>query len=138
MKYNYDAKYLIDLLKNKRKREKVRQIVPLKYEEFFKTTYSSQTSDMFGEGEMLIFYDENDEVESIEIYGEEGEFFFLSYQVLGKSYGELKKFLDKNNINYKYQDLGLILNHYNMEFYIPNVDEDGDNAIVKSVYIQAF
>ena len=73
----------------------------------------------------------------IELYMPEAKLWIGDYQFLGKTFAQVKNKLNEMNITFKEQKDGTGINIMNdsVRFYIPDIPELVDLAIIKAVYI---
>lgn len=136
MNFFYDKKNILTLFEGIQKREDIRKIIPLKYETFKKTPFSKNTSDFFGDLEVMCRYDENNLLSGVELYYPKAEFYFNEKQMLGIKLSCLIYFLKEHEVEYYLDGDSIIVDQYGLDFYIPEYDNEAGNAIVKSIYIK--
>lgn len=134
MKYYYDKVNLLSIFSSVTDRDSVRKIMNLKYRCYKKSFLSKNTSDFFGKAEVMCEYDLKNNLTAVELYYPEAQLFYDDFQLLGINVKELTDFLKDKKKSYIYNNLSLISDK--MHFYIPNYDDEMENAIVESVYLK--
>lgn len=132
MKLIFSKEFMLDVLDGNYSRDNVRNKMNLPYNEFKKTPFSKNTSDMFAESSFLFTYDINDNLKEIEIYNNV-EFDFLGERIFKTNFLELKNILKKLKISYEIIETSIITDEKSINFYFPDLDEDGDNAKLESI-----
>ncbi|HHQ1839987.1 hypothetical protein [Acinetobacter sp. AKBS16] len=138
MDFYYSQTDGLTILKGIRNREDVRAAIGVEYRVLPKTEFSENSTDSFGRLIAQCWYDEANVLIEIELYDLDARLFLSDKNLLGISYFELKEILKSLDILYTLDDEGLGGNIFNdtVRFYIPNIDEEGDNAKVEAIWIK--
>lgn len=115
-------------------RAKVRACLGGPFRSFKKTFLSTNTLDSFDSHGVHVYYCDNDRVKGIELF-RDSEFTWAGERLLGENYIYLKGFLAVRGVGFSSNDSGVDVDAYGLSFYIPDVSDEGDGAIVESVYI---
>ena len=99
-------------------REDVRKILGTSFKKTFKKTkFSKNTTDDFSF--CHVFYDEQDKVEAIEVFGD-SEFLFKGKNLFLSQFSDLKTFLGDNAIGFAEDDSGLRSDDIGLSVYAPD------------------
>lgn len=138
MDFYYSQTDGLTILKGGRNREDVRKAIGTEYRVLPKTEFSENSTDSFGQLIAKCWYDKANVLAEIELYDLDARLFLSDKNVLGISYLELKEILKGLDYLYIVDDENLGVNIFDdmVRFYIPNMDEDGNNAKVEAVLIK--
>ncbi|MBE8589980.1 hypothetical protein IQK56_03015 [Pseudomonas sp. MAFF 301449] len=115
-------------------RAEVRACLGANFRCFKKTFLSTNTLDAFDSQGMNVYYSDNDRVKGVELF-RDSKFTWMGESLLGGGYIDLKKFLSDHSINFHPNDSGVEVDAYGVSFYIPDISDEMDEAVVESVYI---
>lgn len=130
----YDENNMLSILNNNLSRENVRNLINLPYKEFIKSSFSKNTSDIFGNNDFMITYDLNNNLELIEIYNSI-PFYFFNKCIYKSSFKDILLIIEQNNILYTITEYSIVINGYGIEFYFSDLDDEKDLAIIDSILI---
>lgn len=137
MKVFYSQKYGCNFFENNRMREEARKNL-ISFSEIKKSPFSTNTMDYSEEDGISIYYDTSNYIKEIELFEPNGCFLIGDVNIVGKSADYLINILDLNNLKYIINEDhdGMSIADNTIRFFIPNLDEDGNNAKVEAVLIK--
>ncbi|MDH1629788.1 hypothetical protein [Pseudomonas mosselii] len=138
MNYTYSSQDGLDVFAGVRGRDEVRAKLKLPYKVFAKTAFSENSTDVFGDVLMKVWYDRHDRLSGVQLYYPEASVEFLGQTLLGISVELLEAFFQRIHANYAFEDDGsglkLLTDGLEIGLYVPDL-ESGKSAIVEAVYI---
>lgn len=115
-------------------REHVLCLLGKAFRTFKKTAESINTTDAYDAECLHIYYDESDRIKGIEFF-EGSQFSWQGEVLVGESCGDLKKTLLLRGVPFSSDNCGIEANSLGMGFYIPDITDKGDDAIIKCLYL---
>lgn len=134
MLFDYLTTGSIGPLRSGLPRAEVRTCLGGEVRTFKKTFLSSNTLDAFDHHAVHVYYDDSDLVKSVELFSAEN-FSWRGNKLLGERYAELKKCLALYGVVSSSDDSGVDVVGLGMGFYVPDISDEGELAVIKSVYI---
>jgi hypothetical protein len=140
MKFNYHEVWGLDIFEGiPQTRSAVRSRLGEPTNVLPKTAFSQNSTDVFGNAALRVWYTGEEEMLGIELYHPEVEFVFFGKQILGACVFELESSLTRAGlkISYNADGTGVSSEDGDLRFYAPNISEEKEQAKVLAVYISA-
>lgn len=115
-------------------RADVRACLGANFRSFKKTFLSTNTLDAFDSHGVHVYYCDNDQVKGGELF-RDSEFTWMGQKLLGRKYADLKGYLAVRGVRFHSDDSGVEVDALGMGFYIPDISDEGDGAVIESVYV---
>ncbi|MGB3125364.1 MAG: hypothetical protein WBB95_16235 [Pseudomonas sp.] len=115
-------------------RERAHALLGEAFETFKKTAESVNTTDAYDIEGLHLYYDENDRIEGVEFF-QGSRFSWKGNVLVGQSCRDLKNFLGLHEVAFSSHNCGIDAKALGMSFYIPDISDEGDGAIVKCLYL---
>ncbi|MBD8094833.1 hypothetical protein FEM54_25385 [Pseudomonas edaphica] len=115
-------------------REQARAILGKAFETFKKTAESMNTTDAYDVQRLHLYYDETDQLKGVEFF-QGSQFSWKGEILVGMTCDDLKKTLRLHEVAFLSDNAGIDAKALGMSFYIPDIYDEGDNAIVKCLYL---
>lgn len=138
MKFEYSKTDGLSIFKGIRTRDAVRKRIGVGYKTYAKTEFSENSTDVFGESMIKIWYSANDEIEGVQLYHPEAQFFYHEKQLLGIQTKELNLFFAalKQSLVLESDGTGFNARNNAIRFYVPELDELEESAKIECVYLE--
>jgi hypothetical protein len=115
-------------------RSDVRSLLGDDFITFKKTAEALNTTDAFDGHELHVYYDESDTVKGVEFF-KGSSFLWKGTALAGEIYAKVKECFSREGVDFSIDSYGVYADKLGMEFYIPDIDDEGDNSTVESLYL---
>lgn len=115
-------------------RNDVRSLLGEDFRAFKKTAAALNTIDAYDGHELHVYYDESDTVKGVEFF-KGSSFLWKGRALVGETYAEVKECFSREGVDFSVDNYGAYVDKLGMGFYIPDIGDEGDDAIVESLYL---
>lgn len=115
-------------------RSDVRSLLGEDFRAFKKTAAALNTIDAYDDHELHVYYDESDTVKGVEFF-KGSSFLWKGRTLVGETYAKVKECFSREGMGFSVDNYGVYVEKLGMGFYIPDIGDEGDEAMVESLYL---
>lgn len=138
MDFYYSQSDGLTIFNGIRDRVDIRRAIGVDYRVLPQSEFDENSVDVFGKSIARCWYDVNDKCIGIELYDLGSRFYIFNQELMNINYFEIKDILKKDKVDFFMDDEGLGINIFNdtVRFYIPKIDEYGEQAKVEAIWVK--